>query len=401
MTPGDPPEFRADPARPSGGVEGMLSSDKPDGGTPPQGEAPGYLQRILDRIWADDPEEIAEKIVAPIPVLWLLGKTGAGKSTVVQLLTGLSAAEIGNGFSSCTRTATAFDHPADMPVLRFLDTRGLSEAGYDPTEDLAVCEGASHAILAVARLDDPVQGELADAMAKIRKRQPKIPVLVLHTGVDLVPDPDQRARARARTQKMIEGAGGSLPFVELAVSEQDIRSGTANSAALIEALSILLPQAALFLMQDDLSDDESRAFADNKSLVFWYAGAAAASDAAPLIGLVTVPGLQAALLHQLAGRYGLDWTRARAATFAGALGSSVLLRYGAGLGLRQLVKLIPVYGQTVGAASAATLSFATTVALGRAAAAWFYHETRGDTLDVESLRAHYADALRRAVRGHP
>ncbi|MFN4128906.1 MAG: TerB family tellurite resistance protein [Paracoccaceae bacterium] len=389
------------PARAAGWVGGLFKNNRPIGAQPAAAEeGPGFLQRMIGRVWTDNPDEVVKNATAPIPVLWLLGKTGAGKSTVVRLLTGLSAAEVGNGFSPCTRTSTAFDHPADMPVLRFLDTRGLSEVGYDPTEDLAVCESASHAILAVARLDDPVQGELAEAIGKIRKRRPSIPVLVLHTGADLVPDPDQRCRARARTQTMLEAGGKSLPSVELSLPEPDVLSGSAPAEPLIEALSTLLPEAALFLMQEDLHDDEARAYAKNKSLIFWYAGAAGASDAAPLIGLVTVPGLQGAMLHQLARRYGLEWTKTRAATFAGALGSSILLRYGAELGLRQMVKLIPVYGQTVGAASAATLSFATTVALGRAAAAWIYHESRGNTMDADALRAHYAAALGRAVRGH-
>jgi uncharacterized protein (DUF697 family)/uncharacterized tellurite resistance protein B-like protein len=388
------------PARAAGWLGGLFSSETVPSEAPSAADAPGYLQRMVNWVWTDEPEKVIKNAAAPVPVLWLLGKTGAGKSTVVRLLTGLNAVEVGTGFSSCTRTATAFDHPSDMPVLRFLDTRGLSEVGYDPTEDLAVCESGSHAILAVARLDDPVQGELAETIGKIRARRPSIPILVLHTGADLVPDPNQRSRARARTQKLLEAGGQSLKSVELSLPEHDVLSGTASSVPLIEALSTLLPEAALFLMHEDLHDDEARAFAKNKSLVFWYAGAAGASDAAPVIGLVTVPGLQGAMLHQLAGRYGLEWTKTRAATFAGALGSSLLLRYGAELGLRQLVKLIPVYGQTVGAASAATLSFATTVALGRAASAWIYHESRGGTMEADALRAHYAAALGRAVRGH-
>ncbi|MGI9441201.1 MAG: hypothetical protein ACR2N1_01975, partial [Rubripirellula sp.] len=40
-----------------------------------------------------------------LPTLWLLGKTGAGKSTLVQSITGNSQAEIGKGFRPCTRTA--------------------------------------------------------------------------------------------------------------------------------------------------------------------------------------------------------------------------------------------------------------------------------------------------------
>jgi hypothetical protein len=43
-----------------------------------------------------------------------------------------------------------------MPVMRFLDTRGLGEVSYDPTKDLAAAESGSHVIIVFARLDDPV-----------------------------------------------------------------------------------------------------------------------------------------------------------------------------------------------------------------------------------------------------
>ena len=72
-----------------------------------------------------------------LPVVWLLGKTGAGKSSLVRALTEQTEAEIGNGFQPCTRSARSYDFPPDQPLVRFLDTRGLGEAGYDPAEDLA------------------------------------------------------------------------------------------------------------------------------------------------------------------------------------------------------------------------------------------------------------------------
>lgn len=44
--------------------------------------------------------------------------------------------EVGNGFAPCTMTAMSYAFPQDTPVMRFLDTRGLGEADYDPDEDL-------------------------------------------------------------------------------------------------------------------------------------------------------------------------------------------------------------------------------------------------------------------------
>lgn len=61
---------------------------------------------------------------ASLPVVWLLGKTGAGKSSLVRALTGQTEAEIGNGFAPCTRSARSYDFPAHEPLVRFLRHTG-------------------------------------------------------------------------------------------------------------------------------------------------------------------------------------------------------------------------------------------------------------------------------------
>ena len=40
---------------------------------------------------------------APIPCLWLFGKTGSGKTSLIRNLTGAVDAEIGSGFRPQTR----------------------------------------------------------------------------------------------------------------------------------------------------------------------------------------------------------------------------------------------------------------------------------------------------------
>jgi 50S ribosomal subunit-associated GTPase HflX len=61
----------------------------------------------------------------PLPVVWLIGKTQSGKTSIIRALTGSPLAEIGNGFRPCTATTRLYDFPADAPLVRFLDTRGL------------------------------------------------------------------------------------------------------------------------------------------------------------------------------------------------------------------------------------------------------------------------------------
>ena len=107
--------------------------------------------------------------------------------------------------------------------------------------------------------------------------------------------------------------------------------------------------------------------------------AAGAGDALPFAGAVLVPAVQGAMLHKLAKLHGVQWQRRDYAEFAGALGAGTLIRTASTFGIRQLVKLIPVYGQTAGAAAAAAASFAATYALGKAASFFLARRRQGVT----------------------
>jgi uncharacterized protein (DUF697 family) len=133
-----------------------------------------------------------------------------------------------------------------------------------------------------------------------------------------------------------------------------------------------------------------------------YALAAGASDAVPLAGTAVVPMVQAAMLRKVAQLFDTEWDRKSMAEFAGALGAGTLLRLASGFGVRQLVKLIPVYGQTVGAAAAAVASFTTTFAMGKAAA--YYLSRRRGSVRAEEIARVYREALSEAFtlsKKHP
>jgi predicted GTPase len=146
---------------------------------------------FLDRLWSaisdvqfsDTPrsgaeqEDARKRAQVTAPVVWLLGKTGAGKTAIVAALTGDPYAEVGEGFESCTRTAAFYDVPPEVPLLRFLDTRGLGEADYDPAKDIAWCEGQSHLLLVVMQVADPVQQTVLSVLREARRRHPDWPVV--------------------------------------------------------------------------------------------------------------------------------------------------------------------------------------------------------------------------------
>lgn len=313
--------------------------------------------------------------------LHLIGKAAAGKSALLRLLTGRGV--VGDGLRPTTRERLTVDLPegGGAPLLRLVDHPPLGEAppGLPP--------GA--AVVAVARLDDPVQAPLADAL---RGRDRGLKVLVALTGGARVPDPGARARAGAAIRdSLARAAGGPLPWVEI-----DLGGGPEAAEPLIAALAELLPSAARAFTAAERAA-EAAAFEALRPLVWQHVAAAGASDLIPLVGALGVPAAQAALLVRLARAMGQDWTPARAGMFASALGAGVAVRFGLGHALRQGAKLIPVVGQTLGAAAAGAASGAATYALARAAHAWLWGEAHGRAPDAAGLRALYAQALREAA----
>jgi uncharacterized protein (DUF697 family) len=369
---------------------------------------------------AEAKASITERARQLAPVVWLLGKVQSGKTSIVRTLTCTSDAEIGNGFRACTRTARVFDFPADAPIIRFLDTRGLGEAAYDPAEDIAFCEERAHLILVVAKARDMQLEPVLDVLGALRRRHPDWPIVVAQTTLHESYAPGEKhvlpypfggegegastaapadlARVLDYQRGLFGPLSGATPFrfVPLDFTQEGDRLDPADYGreALIDALIAAAP-AAVSLALAELPESAG-ASREANAHVFGYALAAGASDAVPLTGVATVPIAQAAMLHKLAKLNGMTWDSRAYAEFAGALGAGVLVRTASSFGLRQLVKLIPVYGQTAGAAAAAASSFAATYAMGKAASYFLTRRRRG--LEVKDLASVYHRALLDAFR---
>lgn len=321
-----------------------------------------------------------------LPTLWLLGKTGAGKSSLIQAITGNTEAEIGKGFRPCTRTARRFSFPKSKPVLQFLDTRGLSEAGYDATEDIKICSMQGHALIVVMKMGDTEQGDVLRAIKQIKSSQKISNFLLVHTAAHSIPDCQERERlARYNHQQLVEALGSDVTAVVVDFKLAD--GGTDGMQDLLNALSDMLPIVAVLLRKKQDSDAEARTFQELQTKLLWYSGVSAVSDIVPGIGLVAVPGVQWKMLSDLADSYGTKWSKATLAELLGALGAGIGVRYSLKFGTRQVVKFLPGWGQTVGAASAAVMSFCTTYAIGRVACKYMYHKNRDEDVSDEELRA--------------
>lgn len=395
----------------------------------------GIVARQWSEVWtavmkpaagARETEAIATTARQNATVVWLIGKVQSGKTSIVRTLTGCTDAEIGTGFAPCTRTSRVFDYPAEAPVIRFLDTRGLGEARYDPTEDLAFSESQAHLMVAVMRALDPQQDAIVSLIKNVRSRHPGWPLIVaqtslhqayppgsnhppqypfeLGTGQAIGDVPPELARSLAFQRSMFEGlpGKGAISFVPIDFTqpEDGYRPIDYGFDAFVSALRVAAPAGLVAVLEGIQAEANDTRSARAHPHVVGYATAAAAADAVPLAGLVAVPGVQAKMLHSLAAIYGVAWDRRTLSDFAKCFGTGTILRAAGQLGIRQLVKLIPVYGQTAGAVAASAASFATTFALGKAACYFLARRRTGD-IDVAGVAMTYSAALAEAFKLSP
>ncbi|WP_394243013.1 YcjF family protein [Vibrio astriarenae] len=328
-----------------------------------------------------------------LPTLWLLGKTGAGKSSLIQALTGETSAQIGNGFEPCTLHSSAYDYPGAHPVIRFLDSRGLGEAGYQPDDDIALLSKTSHALVVVMKLGEVEQSAVLNALKQIRKQKRVKHLLLVHTAAQEYVHEERQRLIDHQKQQVKETWGGEVDSIDVDFCGE---SGEIyHQQDLLNALTQLLPVVGLMMDEDEHANAEEQNFSQLEKEVLWYSGTASASDLIPAVGLVSVPAIQGKMLHSLANQYGVDWNKRAFSELVGALGTSVAVQYSVKLASRQIVKLIPGYGQTVGAITAAAMSFGTTYGLGRAACYYFYHKSKGEAVSVEQMQSLYRDALKK------
>jgi uncharacterized protein (DUF697 family)/predicted GTPase len=359
-------------------------------------------------------------------VVWLLGKTGAGKTAIIAALTGDARAEVGLGFEPCTRTAVFYDVPPEAPLLRFLDTRGLGEAGYDAGSDIAWCEQQSHLVLVVMQVSDPDQHVVLHALQQARRRHPEWPVVVAQTGLHRLypagmahpipypfmggPEDETQAslphalrQALAYQRKRFEGLRGLQPHfvpIDFTVPVDGFPPCDYGLEVLSRVLSEAFPVAfeTLHRARADMESDRIRAKA--RPLIYGCGTAAAGAGAVPvpIVGVGGLAGVIATMLQLLASRYQVAWTPRIFGQFSGAIGGGALagslLRYG----LREMLKFVPVMGTVAAGALNAAAGFAVTVAIGEAACVWLGYERRGLSAPNEEVRRAFADGLAAGLR---
>lgn len=359
-------------------------------------------------------------------VVWLLGKTGAGKTAIVSALTGDPRAEVGQGFEPCTRTAAFYDVPPEAPLLRFLDTRGLGETHYDPASDASWCEEQSHLLLVVMQVADPVQDGVLQVLRQARRRHPEWPVVVAQTGLHRLypagtphptsypytggPEdethphvPHALRQALAYQRRLFDGLRGARPRfvpIDFTLPEDGLPPHDFGLDRLSRILQEVGPEAfeALHAARAGSQNDRRRAKA--RPSIYGFAAVAAGAGAVPvpLVGATGLAGMIAMMLRALAVRYEVTWTPATFAQFSGAVGGGALGWWAVRYGLRELLKLIPVVGTAAAGALNAAAAFGVTVGIGEAACVWLGYRRGGLVAPTDEVRRAFVEGLAAGLR---
>jgi uncharacterized protein (DUF697 family) len=351
----------------------------------------------------------------PVPVFWLVGKAQAGKSSIVRTLTGYygssdeAAIAIGEGFRPCTRRSSIYEFPSrEAPLIKFLDTRGLFESGYDPAEDIAICEESSHLLVVVVRADDHGTATLVDLLVEIQKRKPHWPMLLvltcLHTTygpgephVEPYPFSDSTSqREYARTREHIElqkktfarfkPAVVAIDFTREGDGYDPVDYGREHFLFMAESL---LPEV-LWNVIRELSGSAlaTEWVSATQPLILAYSLAAGSAAALPMpfVDIPLVSGIQLKMLHGIAAQLNQKLDRRTITEILGVVGIGVLLRIGG----REFLKFVPG-GSLISSAYTASVTYA----LGNVFVAYFTLVRQGHKPSPDELRRIYNEKVAR------
>jgi len=359
----------------------------------------------------------------PVPVFWLFGKTQSGKTTVVRYLTGASEAEIGNGFQPCTRFSRQYDFPsADALLLKFLDTRGVDEPGYDPTEDLKAFSADTHLVIVTVKATDHAQENVVQHVRSIRDAQPGRPILLLLTclheaypqqqhplefpfratrGDEPIELPDAPAMLtdvlrtlethRRRFEKLVDRV---LP-IDITRPEEGFDQPEYGGPQLREIVAELLPESqrhTLAVVESQLADLKELHARKVMPTIIGYSLLAATAGAIPVpfLSLFALPRLQRKLVRSLAEEFGRPEAADKFFDLATRLGFGHLRAHA----VNELLKFLPYVGIVTGAAGHA----ASTFALGKSFCHYDAAAANGLDPDLEQLREYYQTQFAEAHR---
>ena len=305
--------------------------------------------------------------------LAIFGKTGVGKSTLINAIFGEDLAETGIGEPVTKDSHLYMHHSGHFGVL---DTRGL-EIGQDNQQILGDLRDY---VRAMRRLDLSEQVHVAWYCVRASDRRFEeteaefiralddlgLPVLLVLTQVparkgDYHPDAVRLARE-------IEDMGlpitGGVPFMTYARADEFAGFDAHGLQDVLDATFQVAPQGVQQALVAAQQIDFSRKRAEAKRAIDIASGAAAATGATPIPfsdAAILVP-IQLTMMASISHIYDINLDRAVTASLAATAAATTAGR----TAVANLIKLVPGVGSMVGGAISASIASAFTWAMGQA-----------------------------------
>ena len=332
------------------------------------------------------------------PALALVGRRGAGKSSLVNALFGAKVAEVGH-VKAQTGRGKWFEHKSERGSISVLDTRGVQE-GSSPAESDAAKDAVASIVVELKKkvpdvilflvkaseADSAIDADLA-ALERVyaeieREHRFRPPLVAIATHCDVLePKATRLHKATEESPEEIEEklaphlvwTRGISTYISFAKDDTVRADERWRIDELVGTLFKHLPDAGRGTLvriarvrglQEDLANNLTRATAAI------CAGVAALPI--PVADVFPITMMQVTLVAGIAWLSGRPLDRKAAAEFLGAMGANVGLGFAFREGARALIKFVfPGAGSMVSGA----VAFAGTLAIGAAARNYFLRGT--------------------------
>jgi uncharacterized protein (DUF697 family)/GTP-binding protein EngB required for normal cell division len=365
----------------------------------------------------EEVEKILTKVKRELPTTeaLLIGKSQAGKSSIVRGLTGVCDEIVGQGFKPHTQHTQQYSYPSeDLPLLIFTDTVGLGDINQDTgaiidelIKDLPQENQRARIFILTIKINDFATDTLKQILQKLKQTYPKIPCLLALTCLHEIyplemenhppypPDFPEINRALNNFQDTFKDLYDDLILIDFTLEEDDYNPVFYGLEMLRDKLAQLLPEAEARTIYELIDKEKSRELgniyrdtARRYILSFSIMATTVAAVPLPFATMPVLTALQVSLVTLLGKLYGQILTPSQAGGIVSAIAGGFLAQM---VG-RELIKFIPGLGSVI----AASWAGAYTWALGEGACVYFGDLMGGKKPDPQKIQRVMEDAFSEA-----